>query len=197
MELLYQWIEIFAFVTGIIYVVLEIFQKNLMWVVGIATGAACAISFGLQQTYSSMALNIYYVLVSFWGLYQWRMAKGKVSGEEKIHLEKLDKKVLFVSLLLLIIGSQILYEVDCRLAGGGSWQPKFILDSSATVLSAIATWWLAKSYLDQWSLWIFADILSTVLCIVLGMYWMSVLYLVYTLSAVYGRHYWKKHGEYV
>lgn len=39
---LIQAIEIFAFVTGLAYIVLEIFQKNAMWVLGIATGIACA-----------------------------------------------------------------------------------------------------------------------------------------------------------
>ena len=37
-------IEIFAAVTGVAYVVLEILQKNAMWVVGILTGLACAFS---------------------------------------------------------------------------------------------------------------------------------------------------------
>ena len=33
-----QMIEIFAFVTGVAYIVLEVLQKNAMWVVGFSRG---------------------------------------------------------------------------------------------------------------------------------------------------------------
>ena len=64
-------IEIFALVTGVPYIVLEVLQKNSMWYFGIATGLACAYSFGVQHLWSNMALNLYYVVMSFWGLFQW------------------------------------------------------------------------------------------------------------------------------
>ena len=56
---LIEIIEIFALVTGVAYVVLEILQKNAMWVVGILTGAACAYSFAVQRIWGMMGLNIY------------------------------------------------------------------------------------------------------------------------------------------
>lgn len=40
MELAVRTIELFAFITGIIYIILEIRQKNMMWVIGILTGLA-------------------------------------------------------------------------------------------------------------------------------------------------------------
>ena len=63
-----QAIEIFAFVTGIAYIVLEILQKNAMWVVGILTGAACAYSFAVQRSWGMMGLNLYYIVISVIGL---------------------------------------------------------------------------------------------------------------------------------
>ena len=72
MEGIIQAIEVFAFITGLAYIILEIGQKNLMWIVGIATGAACAFSFAVQHLWASMVLNVYYVLISIWGLIQWR-----------------------------------------------------------------------------------------------------------------------------
>ena len=65
-------IEIFALVTGVAYVVLEILQKNAMWVVGILTGAACAYSFAVQRSWGMMGLNLYYIVMSVIGLVQWR-----------------------------------------------------------------------------------------------------------------------------
>ncbi len=71
------------------------------------------------------------------------------------------------------------------------------LDAAVAVLSAIATFMLARSYIQQWLLWIVADLLSTILCAASGMYWMTALYAVYTLSAVYGFIYWRRHGVYI
>ena len=64
-------------------------------------------------------------------------------------------------------------------------------------MSIIATVWLVKSYLQQWLVWIVADLLSTALCLTQGMYWMAALYAFYTLSAVYGYIHWKRRGVYV
>lgn len=82
MEGIIQAIEVFAFITGLAYIILEIGQKNLMWIVGIATGAACAFSFAVQHLWASMALNVYYVFISIWGLIQWRKAGEKLAGTE-------------------------------------------------------------------------------------------------------------------
>jgi nicotinamide mononucleotide transporter len=72
-----------------------------------------------------------------------------------------------------------------------------LLDSAVTVLSAVATWWLVRSYCEQWLLWIVADSMSVLLCASQGMWWMAFLYLVYAASAVYGLRYWKKRGTYL
>ena len=183
-----QAIEVFALVTGIAYVVLEILQKNAMWVLGILTGAACAFSFGVQHVWASMCLNIYYVAISFIGLYKWKKASEQV-GEGAIHLSPLPRKVVLWSAAILVVGSLVLIQV---LRAAGDAEPR--LDAVATVLSVIGTWWLAQSYLQQWMIWIVADVLTTTLCVVTGQYWMAVLYLAYIGSAVYGYIHWKKKG---
>ena len=191
METIIRIIEIFALVTGVAYVVLEILQKNAMWVLGILTGAACAFSFGVQHVWASMGLNIYYVVVSFIGLWQWKK-DGTQVGEGEIHIRPLTPNVQYISTLVYVIG---LYPIFYILKASGDPAP--LLDAASTLLSVIATWWLAKSYLRQWLLWIGADLMSTWLCIDTGQWWMAVLYAVYAASAVYGYFHWKKRGKVV
>ncbi len=186
-------IEIFAFLTGIIYIVLEIWQKNAMWVIGILTGAACAYSFWVQDLYASMGLNVYYVAISFWGLYQWRKDGAKLgSADASVHLSRLSRNTAVFSAVLTVLGTAALIWVLRMLGDQASG-----LDAAVTILSAVATWWLAKSYPQQWLLWIVADMLSAYLCLRVGMYWMSVLYLCYAASALYGYRYWMNKGKYV
>lgn len=186
-----QAIEIFALVTGVAYVVLEILQKNAMWVLGILTGAACAFSFGVQHVWASMGLNIYYVVISFIGLAKWRKDGARVA-EGAIHLRALPKKVALWSACIFVLGSLAMVFL---LRAIGDAEPR--LDGAATVLSIIGTWWLAQSYLQQWLIWIVADIITTTLCIVTGQYWMALLYLAYIASAVYGYFHWRKKGVYL
>jgi nicotinamide mononucleotide transporter len=182
-------IEVFAFATGIIYVILEIFQKNAMWVIGILTGAACAVSFGVQHLWASMLLNIYYVGVSFAGIAEWKKASEETEGH--IHLARPGRKTLILSAVVFVAGSSLLI-VALKLLGDS----ESALDAIVTVGSAIGTWWLVKSYPQQWLIWIAADTLSTILCLVSGMHWMALLYVAYTLSAVYGYFHWVRSGRY-
>ena len=191
MQELVQAIEVFALVTGVAYVVLEILQKKAMWVLGLLTGAACAFSFAVEHVWASMVLNLYYVGMSVVGFIQWKKAGEKV-GEGEIHLATLPRRTALASIAVFVLGSLLLIQV-LRLSGDQAPE----LDAVSTVLGVIATWWLAQSYIQQWLLWVVADILLAWLCLRTGQHWMALLYLVYVGSAVYGYFHWKKRGKYV
>lgn len=192
--------EIFTLVTGVIYIILEIRQKNLMWLVGVLTSVAAMWVFFRQGLYASFALNTYYLVTSFVGLWQWsRDKKRLVSDGDRIHLNRLTAKTVAVSAVVMVLGTFGLVELMQWLNSAGILQenPMSYLDSAATILSAIATWWLVRSYIQQWWLWIVADLMSTILCASQGMWWMTALYAAYTLSAVYGWVHWHRNGKYI
>lgn len=192
--------EIFTLVTGVIYIILEIRQKNLMWLIGVLTSVAAMWVFFRQGLYASFALNTYYLVTSFIGLWQWSRDKKKlVSDGDRIHLNRLTVKTVAVSAVVMVLGTFGLVELMQWLNSAGILQenPMSYLDSAATILSAIATWWLVRSYIQQWWLWIVADLMSTILCASQGMWWMTALYAAYTLSAVYGWAHWHRNGKYI
>lgn len=188
--------EIFTLVTGVIYIILEIRQKNFMWVVGIFTSLAAMLVFFRQGLYASFGLNTYYLITAFIGLWQWGRDKKKISaettassGDDVIHLNRLSMKTVLISAAVSVAGTFALAWVMELLEN-----PMSYLDASVAVLSAVATWWLVRSYIAQWWIWILADTLSTILCATQGMWWMTALYAAYALSAIYGYVHWKKHG---
>ena len=205
--------QIFTLVTGVIYIVLEIRQKNLMWVVGIITSLAAMWVFFRQGLYASFGLNTYYFIAAFIGLWQWVGYKrsagmnvtasadmtAKDSSDDVIVLKKLSWPVVAVSAAVFIAGVPALSSgMDClHRAGLLEENPMSLLDSAATMLSVVATWWLIKAYIQQWWLWIVADTLSVVLCASQGMWAMTALYLAYVAAAAYGLYYWKKRGVYL
>ena len=171
--------------------VLEIRQKNLMWVVGILTSLAAMWVFFRQGLYASFGLNTYYFVTAFIGLWHWRRDGEKVA-DGAIHLNRISWKVVAVSAVVMLVGTALLTWIMQMVEN-----PMSLLDSAVAVLSAVATWWLVKSYWEQWWLWILADTLSVVLCATQGMWAMAALYLAYVAAAVYGLHYWKKKGVYI
>lgn len=187
--------EIFTLVTGIIYMILEIRHHRLMWVVGVLTSAAAMWVFFRQGLYASFGLNTYYLITAFIGLWHWTRDSRRIDVEKKddsdetIVLNRLSLRTVLVSLAFSAAGIFALAWVMELVEN-----PMSYLDSAVTVLSIVATWWLVKSYIEQWWLWILADTLSTILCLTQGMWWMAVLYAAYTVSAFIGLHYWRKHG---
>ncbi len=195
-----NWLEIFTLVTGLIFLILEIRQKNAMWVVSIFSSFVAAIVFLNEKLYASMALNVYYVITAIWGLFTWIRDSRKLKTESvaeasnkvKIHLSKLTWKIVLISIVCFLILIPVIYKILIWLGDSSS-----ILDAIVLVMSIIATVWLVKSYPQQWLVWIVADLLSTALCLTQGMYWMAALYAFYTISAIYGYFHWKKRGVYV
>ncbi len=190
--------EIFTLVTGVIYIILEIRQKNLMWVVGILTSVAAMWVFFRQGLYASFGLNTYYLVTSVIGLWQWRRdidrssQEGTAQGDGTVRLKHLRLKTVAVSALTVVAGTLALAFVMEHLEN-----PMSYLDSAVAVLSAVATWWLVRCYIQQWWLWIAADTVSTILCASQGLWWMAVLYAAYAVSAIIGYIHWKKHGRYI
>lgn len=196
-------IEIFTLLTGVLYVILEIRQKNLMWVLGIFTSLASMWMFFHNGMYASFCLQVYYLVTAFIGLWQWRRDRGNLSsGQQKsdsIFLRRLTPKVALVSALLAIAGTFALSWAMDRLHAVGllDENPMSLLDASIASVSMVATWWLVRSYLEQWWLWIVANLLTIVLCCIAQMWWMAGLYVAYVAASVIGLRYWKRNGTYL
>ncbi len=185
-----QIIEIIALVMGIPYMIFEVLQKNTMWYFGMFTSTACAIQFFLEQNWANMGLNIYYVLMAFWGLYQWK--KDSEAVEAEIHLTRLSPKMAFWSALLFLLGTGLLVWLLTTLHDSNPW-----MDAISTALCVVGMIWLAKSIPYHWILWVIGDTVLVVMCFLAGKYWMTALYVAYVIVSAYGFFRWRKRGEYI
>ncbi len=196
-----QYIEIFTLVTGLIYLVLEILQKNAMWIVGMVTSAAAVYMFASQELYASTALNVYYLVISAVGFSQWRKDRRKLresgmasasDGRAVIHLNRLSPGFVYASLGAAVAGTVLLAYA---LKFTGDRMP--VLDAAIAILNAIATYWLSRAYYQQWYILVFVNILSSILCFSQGLYWMTAQYVFYSAASVYGLLHWKRRGIYL
>lgn len=195
-------LELFGVVFGFIYLYLEIVQKKGMWLVGFLMAAVYAVVYWQQEVYASMCFQIYYVLVSIYGFLQWGKDKLKAGAGEaslqgvtesetsKIIYRKMPFKVLLLS--ALIYAAVVSFMV--LVLGKFTDDPMPFADSSITVVSAIATFWLSRSYREQWLAWLVVNTFTVTMCLRIGLYPTAFLYFVNAVASIYGYLHWKRKG---
>lgn len=195
-------LELFGVVFGFIYLYLEIVQKKGMWLVGFLMAAVYAVVYWQQEVYASMSFQIYYVLVSIYGFLQWGKDKLKAGAGEatlqgvtesetsQIIYRKMPFKVLLLS--VLIYAAVVSFMV--LVLGKYTDDPMPFADSSITVVSAIATFWLSKSYREQWLAWLVVNTFTVTMCLRIGLYPTAFLYFVNAVASIYGYLHWKRKG---
>ena len=192
MELTIKWlsgnyIELLGAILGIAYIFFSIRQNILTWPVGLLTSAIYVSVFFSTKLYADMGLQMYYVVISIYGWYEW------IWGNSASKLEPLKVNHLKIRTgILLTAISFVLFFLMWFILDNYTDSNVPVADSLATSLSIVATWMLARKILEHWLVWIFVDAFS------IGLFWYKelyptvILFVVYTIMAVIGYIEWKK-----
>lgn len=185
--LLSNKIELLGAILGILYIIFSIRQSILTWPTGLLTSVLYVIVFFQSKFYADMGLQVYYVVISVYGWYFW--LKGTKPGEsDSVPVRELSKKLG----LILGCASIIIFIILVFVLKKFTDSDVPYMDSLTTALSIIATWMLAKKYIEQWLLWIFIDAVSAGLYIYKNLWPTVILFIVYTIMALWGYFEWKK-----
>jgi len=183
--LLANWVEVAGTVLGLIYIFLSIKQNIFTWPVGLLTSAFYVYVFFAAKFYADMALQLYYVLVSLYGWYFW--VKG--NPKEDVQLEVSQTPL---NLWRWLVAASVLFFVLIEFVlKNYTDSPVPVGDALTTALSLVATWMLARKYLEHWLIWIFVDFFSAVLYAFKGLWPTVILFVVYTAMAVVGYLKWR------
>lgn len=216
-----NYIEIFGALAGIVYVFLEIRQNLWLWPVGIATSAVYIYVFFTGKLYADMSLQVYYLIISIAGWYWWVKGAGRrtqgtrhreqgaankaadnymegavqndqiadgLPSQKGLGVGSVDRKT---SVFLIIIFTFLFFTMwlvldkitDSPVPG---W------DSFITALSIIATWMLARKFIEHWYLWLIVNAAAMILFLSRGLYPTTALYAVYFIMSFSGLKEWKK-----
>ena len=180
-------IEVLGAILGILYIRFSIRQNIFAWPTGILTSSLYIIVFFNSALYASMVLQLYYVAVSVYGWFYWLNGK-RVNNKSELPVRKIGKKLwLQIGLFSGLIYSSILYIL---IRFSDSDVP--FIDSLTTSISVVATWMLARKYIENWLIWIFVDFVSVGLYIYKSLWPTVILFSVYTIMAFIGYIEWKK-----
>lgn len=180
-----NWLEITGAVLSLIYLYLSINQKATLWIFGFISSVLYVVVFIQSKLYADMSLQLYYVVISIYGWIHWK--SGKNANGSDLKVTTLNKKMTVILLLSAFFIYTIYFIVLNYFTD--STVPKF--DSLIGSLSVIATWMLARKYIENWLVWIVADGLAVGLFLYKGLYPTSVLFVVYTIMSIVGYIQWK------
>ena len=181
-----NYIELFGFLTGGLYIILSIMQSVWLWPVGLVTSATYIVVFFQSTLYADMALQVYYLLVSIYGWYFWVFGKKKNQELGDVKISKLNPIYWVWAVIVTLVLTVALYFPMKKYTNASNplW------DGFVTAGSVVATWMLARKILEQWLIWIIVDGASIALFFIKGLYMTAILFIAYTILAFVGYLKW-------
>lgn len=148
-------------------------------------------SFFQNQLYADMGLQWYYVIVSIYGWVHWkRDNKANTVEITNVSIRQIIALIVVCVLVYVLILQTLLWLPD-QLGIRGS--DMSYLDAFTTAASIVATWMLARKLIEHWMIWVVINFMSTGMYVYKGMYFYAVLFLIYTIGAIWGLMEWNKY----
>jgi len=185
--LLNNYIEVIGAVAGLIYLYLEIKQNIWLWPLGIVTSVFYVYVFLHSKFYADMGLQVFYLVISFYGWWHWLYA-GKSMVKQELPITRTSLKQ-WICLTLITI---ILFGILVFVLKNYTDSPVPYGDSFVTALSITGTWMLAQKLIEHWWVWVVVNLVSLVLFIWKELYPTSILFFFYFTLAAYGYYQWRK-----
>jgi nicotinamide mononucleotide transporter len=172
-------------ITGILYVIFASRQQSICWWFGIISSACIAWkSFTDYKLMADGLLQVFYILIGFYGLYQWW------SGSVDQHPKPVTSSPLKFHIIPIIVCLLISFPASWLLIHYASARYGY-LDTALTLLSVFATFLLVRKDLHSWIYWIVIDIVYTVLYLKSEGLLFALLFLIYTIVSIWGYRQWK------
>jgi nicotinamide mononucleotide transporter len=184
-----HYIEVIAVISGLLFVVYTIKEKPLLWLFGIISSGLYIWIFYQSGIYAYSLLYIYYVIIGFYGWYNWTRKPAETSGNDgRIRIHKASAVYLSVCIVITVIMAIPVYIVLGKFTDSNM----ALTDALLTTGGMVATWMLTRKLIEQWLFWIIIDLVSFFVMISKELYPSALLFLVYTLLAIKGYFEWKK-----
>ena len=140
-----------------------------------------------QRFYGEIAINAYYFGTMVYGVFVWKKRLRLNDGRMAVEPRSLQPAVIALIAVITLLGSWL---VGWILAGTNDTQP--YLDAFTTVPALVAQVLMILVYREHWFIWLAVDILSVILWIRAGDYFMVTQYVIWCANCIYGIISWRK-----
>lgn len=180
-------LEAIAFVFGIASVVYAKKENILVYPIGLVATIITVYLFLHDELMGDMMMNFYYSVMSIYGWWNWSRKKGNDYIVPISRTTTKEKWIGFVMFILTMIVTYLVYK-----AYGTEINSSNYIDVFTSGVFFTAMWFMANKKIENWTLWIFADLISVPLYASRGWGMFSLQYLIFTFLAIQGYIQWKK-----
>ncbi len=201
----FDWTEALGFTTGVLCVWMTAVEDVWNFPIGIVNSAFYIVVYYRAALYADFGLFVLYVFLGFHGWYLWLYgARRRTTGpnpeepvvyprpEEEatstteLHVARADRTDLLNSVAVVAAG----LPLWALLRHVNGFAP--FMDALLTVMSIVAQLMLNRKRLENWIVWIVADVLYVGLYAYKGLYLTSILYVIYCGLAIGGYLQWRR-----
>jgi nicotinamide mononucleotide transporter len=182
------FLEAVAFVFGIASVIFAKRENILVYPTGLIATVITVYLLWKAGYLGDMMMNFYYSVMSIYGWWNWARKKD---NKTLLPISRTNLKEKYIGIGMFFITMAITYLVYI-------WDGRVLdllnyVDIFTSGIFFTAMWYMANKKLENWTLWIFADLITVPLYAYRGLGMLSLQYLIFTILAIQGYLAWKKH----
>lgn len=180
-------LEAIAFVFGIASVWYA--KKEQIWVYPTGLIATIITVYLLYKAeyFGDMMMNFYYSIMSIYGWWNWSRIKD---NKYVVAITRTNNKEKLIGLSMFALTCLVTYLVYKGFNKTIALENYIDIFTSGVFFTAM--WYMANKKIENWTLWVFADLITVPLYAYRGLGMLSLQYLIFTILAVQGYLAWKK-----
>lgn len=180
-------LEVIAFVFGIISVWYAKKENILVYPTGLVATIITVYLLYKAEYFGDMMMNFYYSVMSIYGWWNWSRKKDEKIVVPISRTNNREKVIGFILFVATVTITYLVYKYY-----GYEIKTENYIDIFTSGVFFTAMWFMANKKLENWTLWIFADLITVPLYAYRGLGMLSLQYLIFTILAVQGYITWKK-----
>jgi len=179
-----EWTEWLGFVTGAICVWLTVRTNVWTFPVGIANNGFFLVVFGAAGLYADAGLQVVFLVLAAHGWWQW-LRRG--ADGERLVVRRGGPRAIGLAVAAVVPATALLTWL---LTAVHDTAPFW--DALTTSLSLAAQWLLNTKRIENWYLWIAADLIYIPLYAAKGLYPTAAVYVLFLGLCGYGLRTWRR-----
>ncbi|WP_053992717.1 nicotinamide riboside transporter PnuC [Mangrovimonas sp. TPBH4] len=180
-------LEAIAFVFGILSVYYAQKENILVYPTGLVATIITVYLLYKAGYLGDMMMNFYYSVMSIYGWWNWARKK---EDKHVVAISRTNTKEKLIGVGMFLLTMLVTYLVYT--AYGYQLEIPNYIDIFTSGIFFTAMWYMAIKKLENWTLWIFADLITVPLYAYRGLGMLSLQYLIFTFLAIQGYRQWKR-----
>ncbi len=182
----FTWLEIAAALIAVAMVLANLRVNPIGWPLAIVSSLMYALLFADSKLYGEASLQIVFVVLAFWGWWQW--LRGRGNDGQALQVQVLTTRQRWVAAAFTLAAWPLLGLLLQRVTD--SDVP--YLDALPTVASVIGQFLLGRKYIENWAVWVAVNVFSIGLFAHKGLWLTVALYALFAALAVAGWRAWRE-----